>query len=223
MKTPTPSLRQSAFTFPELLIVLSVMIFLGALMLPSLAKAKTRSPQVRCASNLKLIALSFKMFAGDNDQNFPYFATGSPAYQNTSNAWKHFLSISNELGSTKILMCPTDGRRQPWMANTFGPTTNRDMISLTYVQNRGVSYFLNVDASEREPNMVLLGDRNVFSPGQSLNGSLLELPGTSELQWTGSLHTNRGMVALSDGSTSYNMKTVPAWRDHPDKVRLLLP
>ncbi len=217
--------RINAFTAIELVVVLAVMLVLGAMV--TIGSYRLRSQylfsRIRCESNLKQIALSFKMFANDNEQSFPFFATNSPAFQNTSNAWLHFLSLSNELGSAKILVCPEDYRRKSILAETFHPVPNSGLRSLTYVQNKGVSYFVNVDGNEMKPSMVLLGDRNVFSPGQDLNGSLLALAGTNELHWTGSLHTNRGMVAISDGSVSLNVKTFPAWRDHPDKVRLLLP
>ncbi|MCD6052654.1 MAG: hypothetical protein K0Q55_4072 [Verrucomicrobia bacterium] len=217
--------KASGLVLVELLVVLAVILVVGVIV--TVASYRLRSEhqfsRIRCESNLRMIGLSFKMFAGDNDSHFPFTTTNSIAYQNTSNAWLHFLSLSNELGSSKILVCPEDHCRWNLAANTFYPVTNSDLISLTYVQNKGVSYFLNVDASETKPDMVLLGDRNVFSPGQQPKGSLLELAGTNELEWTGSLHTNRGMVALSDGSVSLNVKTIPAWRNHPDKVRLLLP
>jgi competence protein ComGC len=217
----TGTCNQRAFNFIELMVVLSVvaLVIITIILVPQYYRSKQMAARINCGSNLKLIALSFKMFAGDNDQRFPFNATNSPATQNTSNAWQHFLALSNELGSTRLLMCPQDVSRYPTMAYSFGSETN----GLSTLQNQAVSYFMGLDADEANRDMVLAGDRNLAIPGQQASNNLLTISGTNRLQWNHRLHANKGYAALSDGSVSFTASNFPVWKDHTNRVRLLLP
>lgn len=221
MITRTTKSHQRAFNFIELMVVLSVvaLVIIAIILMPQYYRSKQMAARINCGSNLKLIALSFKMFAGDNNQRFPFNTTNSPATQNTSNAWQHFLALSNELGGTRTLMCPQDISRYATVANSFGDETN----GLSTLQNKAVSYFVNVDADEANRDMVLAGDRNLAIPGRQANNHLLAISGTNRLQWNQRLHANKGYAALSDGSVTFTTSNCPAWKDHTDRVRLLLP
>lgn len=223
MKISSVKLRQTAFTFWELIVVLAIVAVLIAMLLPAMSKTKVHVNRIRCDNNLKQIALSFKMFADDNEQKFPFFVTNSVAFQNTNDAWLHFLALSNELGIPKILICPQDIQRHATTAAIFPPDTNSNYPSLSILQNKAVSYFVNLDGDETKPDMVLTGDRNTYVTGLAASGSLLETSDTGLLRWNSEIHTNRGNVALCDGSVSLLNNSYPAWKDHTNKVRLLLP
>ncbi|HEY1171642.1 MAG TPA: type II secretion system protein [Verrucomicrobiae bacterium] len=211
-------ITNKAFTKLELLIVLAVVFLLGILLVPNFLRSRMKASTIKCSSNLKQIALSFKMFAGDNDRNFPYLVTNSIVWQNETDAWKHFLALSNELGSASILTCPNDDSRPRVPYMPFDASTN----SLAHLKNRAVSFFVGLGASERTPDMVLVGDRNVFASSEMISGPIKEVTGTNMLQWDRRLHTNWGNVALSDGSVHQTTR-YPAWKDHTNRVRLLLP
>jgi len=221
MRTKPKQSYHEAFNFIELMVVLSVvaLVIIAIILVPQYYRSKQMAARINCGSNLKLIALSFKMFAGDNNQRFPFNTTKSLANQNTSNAWQHFLALSNELGGTRTLMCPQDVIRYPTMAYSFGAETN----GLSTLQNRAVSYFVNLDADEANRDMVLTGDRNLAIPGRQASNHLLAISGTDRLQWSQRLHANKGYAALSDGSVSFTTSNCPAWKDHTNLVRLLLP
>lgn len=70
MKTTIHARR--AFTLIELLVVIAIIGILASMLLPALAKAKTKSNRIKCVANLGQIAKAYRGFAADNDQRFPW-------------------------------------------------------------------------------------------------------------------------------------------------------
>jgi len=61
---PVPG-KRIAFTLIELLVVIAIIAILGALLLPTLAKAKARAQGIACVSNLKQFDVAIQLYAGD--------------------------------------------------------------------------------------------------------------------------------------------------------------
>jgi hypothetical protein len=65
--------------------------------------------------------------------------------------------------------------------------------------NRNVSYFVGLNASETNANSILSGDRYLAGNRQPTNG-FLELTSRDAIGWTKKYHDYRGFVAFGDGS-----------------------
>jgi prepilin-type N-terminal cleavage/methylation domain-containing protein/prepilin-type processing-associated H-X9-DG protein len=69
-KTTQPA-AQGGFTLIELLVVIAIIAILAAILLPALAKAKSRATRMQCMNQMKQLDLGINLFVGDNSETFP--------------------------------------------------------------------------------------------------------------------------------------------------------
>jgi type II secretory pathway pseudopilin PulG len=186
----------------ELLIVIAIVSFIAALLLPALSGAKAKGKEADCISRLKQIGIGFRLWANDNDGYFPWQVDvskgGTAPWENLLDWTDHYRAISNELVTPKVLACPGDNQKK---MHDQWPTLDG---------NRHISYFLGLDANESRPQAVLAGDADISGGG----GGLEQLTwntylGTSiDVEFIETRrHGRQGYVVLSDGSVHHTSTT----------------
>jgi len=67
----------AAFTLIELLVVISIIAILAGIALPVFSSVQTKGAQTKALSNAKQIGLALKLYATDNNGNFPSYTLTS--------------------------------------------------------------------------------------------------------------------------------------------------
>jgi prepilin-type N-terminal cleavage/methylation domain-containing protein len=203
--------HKAAFTLIELLVVIAIIAILAAMLLPALAAAKRKAQRINCVNNLKEVGLAFRVWEGDNGDQYPMavpLASGgarefvaSATTANTGNAAAGgfvaaFLVMSNELSTPKILICTSDASHTT-AATNFIPQIGGaagaafTINGTTFTLNNGnmamnfVSYFLCGDTAEAYPQMILDGDRNIGSGGTTPGVAATKIQGTNAISYAG--------------------------------------
>ncbi len=193
MKTQPAANRTKAFTRTELFVVIGVIALLAAAMLlPALARAKHKSSRVNCVNNVHQINLTFKVWEGDNNDKYPmqFALTNSETMKliGSGRACVLWQTMSNELSTPKILLCPEDTERTSATYFTSG------------FSDANISYFFSLDAADIYPQMILDGDDNLAVNGVRVKPGILNLPTTNALAWTKERHHGVGNIGMADGS-----------------------
>jgi len=170
------------------LVVILAAVF--GLLFMGLPRAKAKAQNQQCRNILKSVGLAFRQWSTDSSDAYPMRRPislgGAMESATNSDVAFTFVVMSNELNTPKILICPADVRAP---ATNFGPG----------FANANLSYFVGVTAEETQPQMLLLGDRNLTN-GPLSPERLLRLTTNSTPGWNHELHRFQGNVALADGS-----------------------
>src|SRR6266545_1402383 len=118
---------RGGFTGWDLLIILATVALAAGVLLPALARSKSKSARLNCVSYLKQVGLAFRMWSNDSGDKFPWRVStnqgGTLELAESGDPLPHFQAVSNELNTPKVLACGFDTTRA--RVASFDQFTNR--------------------------------------------------------------------------------------------------
>ncbi len=112
-----PPHPQRGFTLIELLVVIAIIAILAALLMPVLAKAKSRAGRVKCVSNLRQIWYGTMMYVGDFNGILPPWRAGQGDRMNNMSACHYSRYVVSGPAKTKA---PVDVYASNWSWQNAG-------------------------------------------------------------------------------------------------------
>ena len=129
------------FTLIELLVVIAIIAILAAMLMPALAKARSKAREIVCRGNLRQIGFLCVNYADDNNGFYPLSKTEHNPHKETL----ELLGVYDKPGEMKAFYCPEQsmleavasgvhGGRPPGAVDSvINTASNREKGNISYI------------------------------------------------------------------------------------------
>ncbi len=194
----TKTVERRAFTLIELLVVIAIIAILAAILFPVFAKAREKSRQASCQSNVKQIMTANIQYAQDYDERLAgsWKGTGWAATQGYS--WR--IMVHPYIKNTQVHVCPSRSSDNTWNPDG-GVYNNTEWTGLS-------SYGLNEVHYPTTPTDIA---------HQPANRALADIPHPAETVFIGDINSNTAaQLSYGDDQHTYTCTNNGGGNRHND-------